>query len=246
MRYAFFLICLLLLGCGFETTGGMPEGNRTYNATTKVHEPLTFAFLWKNDSLFYSCSKLTNSSSGSYIDDYGNLWNITNGNYLLESNLTYADSLKTSLCYSEADTILLQLFEKIDSTQHLKFSLTDSMRTVKSYDLDLSSVFFYNNGKHYDIRGDSVDIFLPDKNFYVSYFGSCYNGIDIFSDMSSKLDGMNIYEGHCVKETGLSDSLTITLEIAALHSMSFTVHLDFEEKSSLNTDSFSFSWVYEL
>ncbi len=120
------------------------------------------------------------------------------------------------------------------------------MHTVKSYDLDLSSVLFYNNGKHYDIRGDSVDIFLPGKNFYVSYFGSCYNGVDNFSDMSSKLDGMYVYEGHCIREIGLSDSLTITLEIAALHSMSFTVHLDFEKESSLKTDSFSFSWVYEL
>lgn len=242
MRYAFFLICLLLLGCELETTGGMPESSSTFDATTKIHKPLTFSFLWKNDSLFNSCAELKNS----YIGDYGKLRHITYGNYLLESDLIYADSLKTGPCFSKADTILLHLFEKIDSTQHLKFSLTDSMHTVKSYDLDLSSVFFYNNGKHYDIRGDSVDIFLPDRNFYVSYFGSCYNGINNFSDMSSKLDGMNIYEGQCVKETGLSDSLTVTLEIAALHSMSFTVHLDFENESSLKTDTFSFSWVYEL
>lgn len=244
MRYAFFLICLLLLGCGLELTGGMLV-DHSYNATTLKHEPLEFTFLWKNDSLVKSCANLKNGSR-SYTDEDGNLWDITYGNYLLESDLIYADSLKTGLCFSKADTILLHLFETIDSTQHLKFSLTDSMHTVKSYDLDLSSVFFYNNGKHYDIRGDSVDIFLPDRKFYISYFGSCYNGINNFSDMSSKLDGMNIYEGQCVKETGLSDSFTVTLEIAALHSMSFTVHLDFEEESSLKTDTFSFSWVYEL
>ena len=245
MRYAFSLICLLLLGCGFETTGGMPERYSTYDATTQIHKPLAFSFLWKNDSLVKSCANLKNGSS-SYTDEYGNPWNITYGTYLLESSLIDADSLKTGRCLSTEDTTLLHLFEKIDSTQHLKFSLTDSMHTVKSYDLDLSSVFFYNKGKHYDIRGDSVDIFLPGKNFYVSYFGSCYNGVDNFSDMSSKLDGTYVYEGHCIREIGLSDSLTITLEIAALHSMSFTVHLDFEKESSLKTDSFSFSWVYEL
>ena len=223
----------------------MPERFSTYDATTQIHKPLAFSFLWKNDSLVKSCANLKNGSS-SYTDEYGNRWNITYGNYLLESSLIDADSLKTGYCLSTEDTTLLHLFETIDSTHHLKFSLTDSMHTVKSYDLDLSSVLFYNNGKHYDIRGDSVDIFLPDRKFYISYFGSCYNGINNFSDMSSKLDGMNIYEGQCVKETGLSDSLTVTLEIAALHSMSFTIHLDFENESSLKTDTFSFSWLYEL
>ena len=226
MRYAFFFICLLLLGCGFETTGGMPERYSTYDATTQIHKPLAFSFLWKNDSLVKSCANLKNGSS-SYTDDYGR-WHITYGNYLLESSLIDADSLKTGRCLSTEDTTLLHLFEAIDSTHHLKFSLTDSTHTVKSYDLDLSYIF------------------LPGKNFYVSYFGSCYNGVDNFSDMSSKLDGMYVYEGHCIREIGLSDSLTITLEIAALHSMSFTVHLDFEKESSLKTDSFSFSWVYEL
>lgn len=129
MRYAFFLICLLLLGCGLELTGGMLV-DHSYNATTLKHEPLEFTFLWKNDSLVKSCANLKNGSR-SYTDEDGNLWDITYGNYLLESDLIYADSLKTGLCFSKADTILLHLFETIDSTQHLKFSLTDSMHTVK-------------------------------------------------------------------------------------------------------------------
>lgn len=145
------------------------------------------------------------------------------------------------------DSTIVNLFYSVDSLRHLKFSLVDSIETVKSYDLDLTPVFSYTNAvKHYEIRGDSIDIFLPEGNFYVQYVGSCYNGYDNFSDLSRDVTNFNSWSTDCKKIKSSENSQTITLEISALHRSSFSVYLIYDKEGSMGADIFTFLWRYNV
>lgn len=234
-------ICLLLLGCGFALNGG-DTSSGDYYVTTTIHRPLDFKFVWQEDSLVYAYASLI----GPYEPvDLGSNAYINAGSYVLEFSKGEG-SLNASPHWegvSEVfDSTIVNLFYSVDSSRHLQFSLVDSIETVKSYDLDLTPVFFYTNAvKHYEIRGDSIDIFLPEGNFYVLYVGSCYNGYDNFSDLS-----MDVTYTYCKKIKSSEKSQTITLEIAALHRSSFFVYLVYDKESSSGTDVFTFLWRYNV
>ena len=91
-----------------------------------------------------------------------------------------------------------------------------------------------NSPKRYEIRGDSIDIFLPEGNFYVVYTGSCYNGIDDFNEFNKE----------CRRYKASKDPQTITLEIAALERLSYVIRYDFDEEDKMEEDSFIFKWIY--
>lgn len=249
MHKVFPILCLLLLSCDFSLNGDLTN-YVTIPTTTTVHKPLTFNFAWRNDSLvtayvYLESYKTTACSSCSDVS--GCSCKITSARYALISNATDEDSLNVEeKIYSEdkIDSTLVKLLYFTDSSQHIKFSLQDSSGTIKSYDLDLGNVFSYIDAKHYEIRGDSIDIFLPAGNFYLWYPGSCYNGIDNFSDLSYHLSDQIFYAGSCTRYKSSTDPQTITLEIAALYSLYFEVRSSFASESSEKTDSISFSWHY--
>lgn len=240
----YFFAFIFIYGCSLPDPGG-DYHTSTQELTTRIHKPMTYTFQWQEDSLVAAYSDLTHYAYAGK-DDNNVFYYLRYGAYEINSK-GINDSLivKNS---SRIDSILFKIFTNIDSTHHLEFSLTDSTNTDKSYDVDLTPVFSYinyNDGKHYEIRGDSIDIFLPKGNFYVNYYGSCYNGTNNFSDMTSETRvGHN--EGFCLIEKTPSALQTITLEIAALHRMFFSVQVDFENQSSLETDTFSFIWQYEI
>ena len=225
-------ICLLLLGCDIELYGD-PSSNATYFITTTTHKPLRFEFTWIDDSL--------RNASATLLGPYDRLdcpddCIISRARYALEWNGIYLDSLYVKdEAFSRIDSTLVELFRSIDSTKHLKFSLRDSADEIKSYDLDMAPVLSYlNSPKRYEIRGDSIDIFLPEGNFYVVYTGSCYNGIDDFNEFNKE----------CRRYKASKDPQTITLEIAALGRLSYEIRYDFDEEDKMGEDTFTFKWIY--
>ena len=235
-----FFISLLLLGCGLAFNGD--EGcEETYSLKTTVHKPLGFDFVWIDGSLASAYAYLQSEESVqhcSYCSSKCCWCKITSGHYALESNAAGVDSLHvgTSVGFGyKIDSTFVDLLHSIDSTQHLKFSLKDSIGVIKSYDLDFAPILPHiNNPKPCEIRGDSIDIFLPEGNFYVVYSGSCYNGVDNFNDFSKE----------CRKYKTSKDPQTITLEIAALGRLSYVIRYDFDEEDKMEEDSFIFKWIY--
>lgn len=229
--------------------------DESYHLKTTIHKPLRFDFIWQDDSLASAYAHLESEESVPRADCPNCTpgcccyCTITTGHYALKSNVAEADSIhaeelnRKDELLGKMDSTIAKLLLFVDSSQHLKFSLKDSTDAIKSYDLDLANVLSYiNSPKHYEIRGDSVDIFLPEGNFYVWYRGSCYNGIDNFSDLS--YENSSIQEGTCTRYKSSNAPQTISLEIAALSSLYFEVRISFESESNLKTDTFSFRWNY--
>ncbi|PBC75151.1 hypothetical protein [Fibrobacter intestinalis] len=239
-------ICLLLLNSCSCIYGGddqpPPEPfHYSGNIETRTHKPLLFEFEWQDDSLVkagvfvkYVESVENSSNCPNCEDSLGCSCYVKGARYALESKVVGEDSLFTTRG-SEIDSLVVKLFHSIDSTQHLKFSLKDSANAVKSYNLDLTPLISYaNSPMHYEIRGDSIDIFLPEGNFYVLYIGSCYNGIDDFDEFNDM----------CWVYKTSKDSQTITLEVAAFTHLFYEVHFDFDEENNTEGDFFTFKWKY--
>lgn len=254
MRKIFPLFCFLLLGCGLSLNGG-ESCEESYNLKTTMHKPLNFDFVWREDSLVSAYVYLKSEESVPRSDcpncspDCDCCFcKITTGRYALNFKESDLDSLNAEeKLYRgfKMDSTVVKLFHSVDSSQHLEFFLKDSANVVKSYDLDMAPLLSYiNNPKHYEIRGDSIDIFLPEGDFYVWYRGSCYNGVDNFSDLSHYLSSLVFYDGTCIRYKTSQKPETITLEIAAMHGLFYEVRFGFGEANDMETDSFSFRWNY--
>ena len=240
---SFLVVPLVMSGCGFEqlfSQGDIPSPVVHHYKEILHHTAIEWnVYVTVDDDSLQSSSVLI-------YQMYPEYRNQLNGEYFANFfNLSRDDSVHTVDGYSniykgDAEYLNTYLNEYVeekkrietlpDSNGHIVFSLFDIDSVEKKYDIDVSP--FLKFLKHpYELRGDSVDIFVPAGIETLSYWGCMGTyGIStcnyVFEDGS---DHVHSTDAASVWGTGM-----------------ITVSSILEDQSSLKTDVFNIVLQYRL
>lgn len=141
------LVCLL--SCGFSTVGGDPNSDWKCQGTLKEHP----------DSMNISISLGISHNSVYESSLFFDIFRKKNPNTYSEC---YADYEYKYVSNKETKKIHKydNLYNVLDSDEHVRFSLFDKNNVEKSYDIDLTEIIH-----SYTFKGDSVEIKMPENGF---------------------------------------------------------------------------------
>lgn len=111
----------------------------------------------------------------------------------------------------------------VDDDDHVRFSLFDSARVEKTYDIDLSEIIH-----SYTVKDDSVEIKIPENNFTMSIHCPYCSNSD-YSDLC-----MGTYACHYYSESGQNP---VTIGTDSSWGTSYTLRYYLGEQSSMKGDS---------
>ncbi|MDD5941657.1 hypothetical protein [Fibrobacter sp.] len=146
MLKKFFLIGVfaVLLSCGFSTVDVLDSECKE---TLKIHPNKLLLFIDLNCSYDSKCSSVLHFSWMSYSDSIHSCY----ANY----EYKFVSKKETKKIHLSDD-----VYDVLDSDEHVRFSLFDKNNVEKSYDIDLSEIIH-----SYTYKGDSVEIKMPESGF---------------------------------------------------------------------------------
>ena len=242
--YISFLAALLVMaGCGFSLGGADIPPPTTYHYIEILHHT---SIEW-HVSITVDDDSLQSKSINffqMYPEYYSQLDGVHFANYL---NLSRDDSVHARDGYlnpyqGDAEYLNKYMNEYVeeekrfetlpDSNGHVVFSLFDIDSVEKKYDIDVSP--FLKFLEHpYELRGDSVDIFVPAGINKLSYWGGCMGTYGYTTCDYTFEDGSDhVYSTDIASVWGGGGMITISRAL--------------KNQSSLKTDDFYIELKYNL
>ena len=212
MLKKFFLIGVfaVLLSCGFSTVDVLDSECK---GTLKIHPNKLLLFIDLNCSYDSKCSSVLHFSWMSYSDSIHSCY----ANY----EYKFVSKKETEKIHLSDD-----VYDVLDSDEHVRFSLFDKNNVEKSYDIDLSEIIH-----SYTFKGDSVEIKMPSEGF-TDILLDCpyctYNKERIYD---------NLCQGYFACNYQSSEMSTVMIGTDSTWGNSYIFHQYLSNQSSMNTDS---------
>lgn len=249
--YIAFLTFLLLAGCGLG--GDIPSPQTRSYKELQNHTKMDWfiRITAMNDSIQSKSLSvsITYPDYPLFIDTvyYSHFFNLPQDSTQTDSTQEYLTYMNypVSPYQSDAERIQKYLNENVgekkrfetiaDSNGHVVFSLFDKGGVEKKYDIDVSGFIKFLE-RPYELRGDSVNVLIPEGISTISYYGTC-----TCAECGSSMCFNEVYVDSLKNRTYSTDIATVWGNGGKLDLVT-----RLGKQSSLKTDSISITLEYHF